>query len=132
MSVINFIPAGTKNCEEVRAAIERTVSGEDTEICLTVSALTERIRSPVDAGSVAVLLPATPEDLAGLIKISEFLDDLRIILVLPEAGNAVVDQGHRLRPRVLLQGDDYLERLLAVLGNMIRGPRRPVDRAEGV
>ena len=124
MGVILFIPPWTKNAEEVRSAVKQTVPQGDMEICLTVDALLKRLRGPVQARTIAILFPASPDDLAGLLEINEFLDDLRIILILADADESTVALGHRLRPRVVLQGDAYLLQLLPILENMIQGPRR--------
>ena len=121
MGILMFLPQGTQDGERVREAIGRAVPGERAEVCPTVAALAERLREPLDASDVVVLLADTPACLEELLGLGDLLDGARNVLLLPDGDEESIARGHRLLPRVLLYGGDWPERLSAIVRKMLEG-----------
>ena len=68
---------------------------------------------------MAVLLAASKGQLSELLSLRELLNDVRIILILPDRGRETISQGHLLRPRFLSYADGDLTDVIAVLSKML-------------
>jgi hypothetical protein len=106
--------------KRLRRVIEALVLEENMEMYQTIDSLSRRLRQPRHDQPVAVLLAANREDLLELLAISDLLDGIRIILVLPDRKDGTIAKGHRLQPRFLTYADgDFLD-VAAVLIKMQR------------
>ena len=99
--------------------VETVVPKERMEIHRTVDSLSRRLRQPANDLNIAILLTATGEDLLSILSIIDLLEDLRIILVLPDRDSDTISKGHRLRPRFLTYADSDLAEVGAVLERML-------------
>ena len=61
------------------------------------------------------------EDLLNLLFIRNLLQDIRIILILPDREKDTIEKGHRLYPRFMSYLDGDLEEVAAVLNNVLTG-----------
>ena len=91
---------------------------QKTEICRTISSLSSRLCQPKYDLDVAVFVAASKDELDGLLSINNLIDDLPIILVLPDQDCTTVSRGHVLRPRFLTYLDSDFSDILAVLKKM--------------
>lgn len=78
-----------------------------------------RLISTSSSASVAILLAASREDLLGLHTIRHLLEDMRVLLVVPDGDPQTVRLAHDLAPRFLSYLDDDPSHLLAVLERML-------------
>ena len=68
---------------------------------------------------IAILLAASKEELQELVSVGELLEDIRIILVLPDTDRDTVANAHILRPRYLTYVDSDFSDVAAVLSKML-------------
>ena len=106
--------------KHLQSVIEGLVPEDKTEIYRTIDTLSNRLRRPRCDLEVAVLLAATKEDLLVLLSISDLLDDLRVILLLPNREKDTIAKGHTLRPRFLTYADSNFSDVAAVLSKMLQ------------
>lgn len=94
--------------------------GKNMEVCRSLACLAQRLKEPTFDRELAVIVVASREELDGLLAIRELLQDLRIILVLPDHENDTVSQGHKLSPRFVSYMDRDFWDVVAVL-NFCKG-----------
>lgn len=104
----------------LRWQVESCMQGNATETFNSVAHLSRRLCLPhVRRGeTIGVLFAADRQDLANLLSIRDLLDDVRIILVLPDDKKETVSAGHRLRPRYISYAGGNFEDVAAVLNKM--------------
>jgi hypothetical protein len=100
--------------------IEAIVPAGEIEIYQTINSLSRRLRQPRYDLAVAVLLASSKQDLLELLSIRHLLDDLRVILLLPDREKDTIAKGHTLRPRFLTYADSDLLDVAVVLSKMLR------------
>ena len=108
------------NGKHLQSVIEELVPEDKTEIYRTIDSLSHRLRRPICDLAVAVLLAASNEDLLDLLSISDLLDDLRVILLLPNREKDTIAKGHTMRPRFLTYADSNFSDVAAVLSKMLQ------------
>lgn len=118
MGILMYLPRDAEDRERVREAIGQAVPEQRTETCPTIEALAERLRDPLDASDIIVLLAETQDHLAELSGVGDLLDGVRDVVLLPCGDDEAIALGHRLHPRVLLHGADWPERLSCIVRKM--------------
>ena len=111
-------PQGTG--KQLQKVIEELFPENNTEIYRTIDGLSHRLRQPRYDLAVVVLLAASKQDLLDLLSIRDLLDDLRVILLLPNREKDTITKGHTLRPRFLTYADSNFLDVAAVLSKMVR------------
>ncbi len=94
---------------------------QDTEIYDSIDRFSQRLRQPTGDLTIAVIVANSKEDLLNLLFIRNLLQDIRIILVLPDREKDTIEKGHRLYPRFMSYLDSNLEEVAAVLNNVLMG-----------
>lgn len=120
MNLLLYATETMGNGRHLQSIIEELVPEYKTEIYRTIDSLSHRLRQPKYDLAVAVLLASSREDLVDLLSIRDLLDDLRIILLLPNREKDTIDKGHTFRPRFLTYADCNLLNVAAVLSKMLR------------
>lgn len=105
--------------ERLLSIIQTVVPGEGTQICRDISALAKALRQPGNSEAIAILHAASGSELTDLLALRELLQDLKIILVLPDSSTDTVAKGHRLGPRFLSYHGGNFQDIAAVLKQMI-------------
>jgi hypothetical protein len=82
--------------------------------------LMRRLRQPAKELAAAVLFTASVKDINDLIAVRHFLDDMPVILVLPNDSEEFIRKGHLLRPRFLTFADSSPKEIGTVLNNMLK------------
>ena len=120
MNLLLYTTETKGNGKHLQGVIEGVVPEDKTEIYRTIDSLSHRLRRPRSDLDVAVLLAASNEDLLDLLSISALLDDLRVILLLPNREKDTIAKGHTLRPRFLTYADSNFSDVAAVLSKMLQ------------
>lgn len=107
--------------EKLIQCIQRTTPAQDTEIYDSIDQFSQRLRQPRGELTVAVIVANSKEDLLNLLFIRNLLQDIRIILILPDREKDTIEKGHRLYPRFMSYLDSDLEEVAAVLNNVLTG-----------
>ncbi len=120
MNLLLYTTETKENGKHLQSVIEGLVPEDKAEIYRTIDSLSHRLRQPRCDLDVAILLAASNEDLMDLLTISDLLDDLRVILLLPNREKDTIAKGHTLRPRFLTYVDSNLSDVAAVLSKMLQ------------
>jgi hypothetical protein len=100
---------------ELQDAIEDTLQGYKIEVCETVNDLLMKLRSMGRDRMIVVLMVSDENDIKDILTIKPLLDDVRIVLILPDAGDDMVAMGHKIHPRFLSFLDGNFQEVAAVL-----------------
>ena len=103
----------------LREIVETQVQREDLEIYRTIEALSRRLHRPRGTLSLVVLLAASRKTLSELLLLRDLLNDIPVILVLPDRKADTVSKGHRLHPRFACCMDGDFSDVALVLAKMI-------------
>ena len=93
--------------------------------------LRQRLQCPFPDINVAVLFCMTKADLQEIFTLGEFLQELRIILVLPDADTETIIKAHNLKPRYLSWLDNNFFDIVTVLKRMVDLYDHPLVIEEG-
>ncbi len=110
--------------EEVLATI---VPAQAIEVVRTSGDLARRLSRPHNGLEVAVILAAGRKKLWELQSLDQMLENLRVILILPDADPQTIAQGHTLRPRYLTDIKSNFQDVAAVLEKMLALPELQID-----
>ncbi len=106
--------------ERLFRVIELLLPEKKIELYRSIDDLSTLLRQPVFFPRIAVLLASSPEELENIISIRELLEDIKIILIVPDINPATLARGHTLRPRFLCDCNSDFVDVAAVLGQMIK------------
>lgn len=110
---------GSVVMDRLRKELYRVASLARIEEYSTLEVLSTRLRKPPMNQIIAVLLAETREDLSGLLSIRDFLQDILIILIVPDRDKITISSAHALRPRYLTFSDSDFKDVAAVLERML-------------
>ena len=133
MKLLLYARNDQKASKWLHGRIEAMVSREAREDCSDLASLRRRLCRPRNGLAIAVLVAATGEELLGFLAMRDLLDDLRIILVLPDRSKETIAAAHRMAPRFLSYVDSGPEEVEAVLERMLQhGRHRTPDGYAGL
>jgi hypothetical protein len=107
--------------EKLFQFIQSMTPAQETEIYDSIDQFSQRLRQPRGELTVAVIIANSKEDLLNLLFIRNLLQNIRIILVLPDREEETIEKGHRLYPRFVSFLDGNLEEVAVVLNNVLMG-----------
>jgi len=119
MNVVLF--ASGKNVavsKRLQKVTESKVSLNHLETIQTIEDLSKRVRRLPREIDIAVLLAQSNDQLSEFFPLKEFLEDVRIILILPNLERETITKGHLLRPRYIDYVDGDFSNVGAVLEKM--------------
>ncbi len=102
--------------------IRQTFPDTRQQVCRTLSELASCLfePTPFTEPKILVLFADTKERLRQLIDLLEKFDDIKILLILPDADRNSFSLGHKLRPRFVITKDQGFDDLCAVIHKMIQ------------
>ena len=131
MSLLLFSSSPKGAGKRLQRLLEVVLPGQKSEIIRTISDLSARLLQPLKCHpNVVILVSKSKEELSELLSIRDLLDDVRIILVLPDRERDTVSKGHILRPRFLTYIDSHFQEIAAVL-NKILATSHPAEKCSG-
>jgi len=89
------------------------------ESCLDISSLERSLRKSGNDLTLAVLLTTSHEELQELLTLRPLLNDIPLILILPDSNKDTVAKGHILAPRFLTDLQNKFNEIYAVLNKML-------------
>ena len=107
--------------EELRKIIGASIPEGRTEIYRSIENLSWRLCQPTHNLGVAVIVTTSKEELLGVFSIRDLLNDLRIILILPDRDSNTIKKGQALYPRFISYADGHFNDVAAVLEKMVGG-----------
>ncbi len=103
----------------LQKAVESVLSNQHMEVLRSIKELSKRLLRIPNEIAVAVLLADSKNQLSELLSLNNLLDDIRIILILPNRDRDTISKGHLLLPRFLSYTDGDFADVGAVLKKMI-------------
>lgn len=119
MKVIFFLPESTSALERFQGLVELVNSQAEAIVTRTIDDLTHNLRQPKHDLAFVVLITNNQEDLLNVINLSGLLQDVRIIIVLPDRDTDTIRMGHKLYPRFLTDIEDKSNTLELVINKML-------------
>jgi len=119
MSVLLYSTSEKGPGERLHTVIKTFVPKREIQLLGTIQSLSDRLREPKHAEDIAILLAANRDELEALLSVSNFLRDLRVVLVLPDREDDTIAKGHTLGPRFLSYADSNFIDVAGVLSKML-------------
>jgi len=119
-TVIFYRIKSDKKAMELQNTVVKTLQDRNVEICNTVEDLFAKLRSIKHDRMIVVLLVSDENDFRDILAIKSLLDDMRIVLILPDARDEMVAMGHSIHPRFMSYIDDNFQEVAAVLKKIER------------
>ena len=88
------------------------------EIFHSLENLTNRLSQPKNNHTAVILHAATEKELGQILSMYDFLQDIKLILILPDNQELTIAKGHKLHPRFLSYADSDFADIGAVLNKM--------------
>ena len=117
--IIVYAKEGDMKGDLIKEMIAGLVPQANVEAYGVISDLLSRLHLPQRDYDIAILFAADREDLKEIFTIRPLLDNVRIILVLPDRQSETIKIGHSLRPRYLSFNDSPVSDVVFVLIKMI-------------
>ena len=100
--------------------IESAARDNTIEIITDFKKFLERLKCFSHTIAAAVLFACTKDALSDILSAKELLEDVRIILILPDRLPDTISKGHLLRPRFMTYAESDFEDVRAVLNKMLK------------
>jgi hypothetical protein len=120
MNLIVFVPSKNRNTHRLFDAIEKLELDAGLELHQSAGSLFRRLCQPAREILAGVLVMTRREDFDQVFILRELLEDIPLIIVLPDGHDDLVPRAHLLRPRFVSFWDQSLREVPAVLARMFR------------
>jgi hypothetical protein len=100
-------------------SLEGWIPRKKVKIYRNMESLLTKLQKPLAQKPFLILFIYDQEDLDTLISQKLLLNDIPIILILPERGSQMIARGHNLRPRFLSYHDSDINEVKGVLRKML-------------
>lgn len=104
---------------EVIKSLVGWIPPQKVKIYKNMRNLLMKLQKPLAQKPVLILFVSGQEDLDTLISHKRLLNDIPLILILPERGSQMIARGHNLRPRFLSYHDGDMNEVKGVLKKML-------------
>ncbi len=118
MSLLIFA-SDEKQQQKLLQVIAPYIRNNPMELLTDTRALNRRLRQNLIREDLLVLMIADKAELKRITRLADFLDGLRIVLILPDHGRETVALGHILYPRFVSYRDSDFQDVREVIGNML-------------
>jgi hypothetical protein len=120
MQILYYNGAESSHEGRLESALLAAVHGRKVERFTRLADFRERMHSFVEPDSIAVLAAGSGEELREMQDFSDMLQDICIILVIPDWKESTIRHAHLLRPRFFCQSDDDFTDLNQIVSRMIQ------------
>lgn len=120
MAILLYLPEKNEAGARLHRIVRNILSDRNIEMFDSIDDMSQRLHEPIPDLKIAVLYLATKHDLLEIQSLSNFLWDIRLILVLPDEDPGTISQAHLLRPRFIAYADHPFDDLGVVLKQMVR------------
>ena len=108
MTILYYTSKNSEISIRLLRVIEALATKGQIETYQSVPSFSLRLREPSLFKDIAILLTDTKDDLLEILSIKDFLDGIRVILILPDRSTDTVSSAYTLFPRFLSYGDSSL------------------------
>ncbi len=120
MPLLYYSSGDDQNSRRLEAAIHKVIPESQIELFNRLDEFRERLRTPVDPDSIAVLSASSREELLRMQLLRGLLTEIFVVLVIPDRKKSTIELAHLLLPRFLSQKNDDFVDLGKVLNKIYR------------
>jgi hypothetical protein len=120
MQLLFYSSGDDQNKKRLEGAIHKVIPERQIEFFIKLADLRERLRTPVEPDSIAVLSASDRTALQQMQLLRGLLTEIFVVLVIPDRKKSTIELAHRLLPRFLSQKNDSFIDLSEVLKKMYR------------
>lgn len=119
MAVLLLFPKEKGSGMDLHKLVKNVLSGHESKLCHSIRDLSHCLRQEIGHYRIAVLYLGTRRELSDIMPLSDYMEDMKLILVLPDGDPLTVSQAHRLRPRFITYIDNPFNNVGTVLKQMM-------------
>lgn len=120
MGLVFYVPGKHTAANRLLKAVNGVAPPGERTIYTTFEMFSAYVSENFRNNNVFILMAINREELLKIISLREYLIDIPIILILPDADMSTVKKGHALYPRFLSYMDSDFTDVAAVLNKMIQ------------
>lgn len=118
MQVLFYSSGDDQNNKRLEAAVHRVIPENQIESFKKLDDFGERLRTPIEPDSIAILLAANRDELQQMQLLRGLLTEIYVVLVIPDRKKSTIELAHHLLPRFLSQKKDDFSNLGKVLSKI--------------
>jgi len=115
MKTVLYANNMTKMGKRLENKIQEELPGIQLDILNSIEFLSQKLCQPLNRISVIVGLISSSNELMSFIALRALLENIRLILVLPDRGEKMTALGIQLNPSFISYADNNLNDIIAVL-----------------
>jgi hypothetical protein len=119
MGLILYLPGNIESGDVLLRLITSAVPGHEIERYSSIGELSERLHQPVLDTGVAVLYISQCSEMMEIIYMADLLNELKVVLVLPDSQPETLDKAYALCPRFIAVTESDFKHLRVVLNKMM-------------
>lgn len=120
MQLLFYSSGDDQNKKRLEGAVHKVIPESQIECFKELNDLRERLRTPVEPDSIAVLSASDRTELQQMQLLRGLLTEIFVVLVIPDRKKGTIELAHHLLPRFLSQKNDNFIDLGEVLNKMYR------------
>lgn len=120
MQLLFYSSGDDQNNKRLAAAVHKAIPESQIELFKRLDDFRERLRTPIEPDSIAVLSASNREELQRMQLLRGLLTEIYVVLVIPDRKKSTIELAHLLLPRFLSQKKDDFIDLSKVLNKMHR------------
>jgi hypothetical protein len=120
MKLLFYSSADDQNKKRLEVVVHKVIPESQIEPFTRLEDFRERLRTPIEPDSIAVLLAADREELLRMQLLRGLLTEIYVVLVIPDRKKSTIELAHLLMPRFLSRKNDNFIDLGKVLDKMYR------------
>jgi hypothetical protein len=105
--------------QRLQHVINIAIPKEPTQVTRSLQSLSRHLHIEAASLKAVVLLTASGKELFEILSIRDLLNDIKIILILPDSKRETVLEGHKLYPRFTTYLDSNFDDVAAVLTKLV-------------
>ena len=123
MDLICFAPTDKYFSHLTSDVLDYLQSVDNVDIYKTIENFSERITRPKKLDTIIIICAESRQDLKKLMSYKDFLNNTKIILVLPDREKETIDMSLLFFPRFYIFADQDFKQIYAVVKKMLSKPK---------
>lgn len=127
MQLLFYPSRDDQDNKRLEAAVHAVIPESQIELFQNLDDFRERLRTPIEPDSIAVLSASNREELQRIQLLRGLLPEIYIVLVIPDRKKSTIELAHLLLPRFLSQKESDFTDLKIVLNKMYSNSQNSRD-----
>ncbi len=117
--VFCFSEQGAGNLKYLKETIKKATQGCEVRRCHTTRDLSVKLKNIRERFDLAILVATNRQELEAYLSSKALLENIRIVLIIPDYEHETINMGHKLRPRFMTHIGSDPSMVEAVLKKMV-------------